>query len=193
MNYEICISGFGGQGILSFGQIISYSAMIDGKETSWMPSYGPEMRGGTANCIVIVSDKKISSPIVSKFDALFAFNQPSIEKFESKIKKDGLLFYEETTIVKHPSREDLTIIPVNCLEIAIQIGNKQIQNMVMLGAFLGITNLVSIEAVKESLKIILPTHKHGLIDLNLNAIEKGKKVISEKNEIINFNWSAYGK
>jgi 2-oxoglutarate ferredoxin oxidoreductase subunit gamma len=105
--HEIIIAGFGGQGVLSMGQIIAYAAMKEGKEVSWMPSYGPEMRGGTANCIVIVSDSRISSPIITKFDTAILLNQPSLEKFESAVKPGGLLIYEKSSIIRPPTRTEI--------------------------------------------------------------------------------------
>src|SRR4030043_1994078 len=109
---EIIIAGFGGQGILSMGQILAYSAMIENKEVSWMPSYGPEMRGGTANCIVIVADARISSPIITKFDSAIVLNQPSLDKFEKAVKPGGLLLYEQSTIIHPPTREDIDVVCV---------------------------------------------------------------------------------
>src|SRR3990170_1074244 len=103
---EIIIAGFGGQGVLSMGQLLVYAAMLENKEISWMPSYGPEMRGGTANCIVIVSDAKISSPIITKFDSAIVLNQPSLDKFEKAVRPGGLLLYEQSSIIHPPTRED---------------------------------------------------------------------------------------
>src|SRR3990172_10824828 len=108
--HEIICAGFGGQGVLSMGSIIAYSGMIEGKEVSWMPSYGREMRGGTANCIVIVSESRISSPIVTKFDTAFVLNQPSLDKFEKAVKPGGLLLYEQSTIIHPPTRDDIEIV-----------------------------------------------------------------------------------
>src|SRR3990172_7302069 len=108
--HEIIIAGFGGQGVLSMGQIIGYAAMIEGKEVSWMPSYGPEMRGGTANCIVIISPQRISSPIISSFDSAIILNQPSLEKFEKRVKANGFLMYETSTIISLPTRKDIDIL-----------------------------------------------------------------------------------
>ncbi len=110
MNEEIVIAGFGGQGVLSMGMVLCYSGMIENKEVSWMPSYGPEMRGGTANCIVIISDSKISSPIISKFDTVIALNQPSVDKFENAVKPGGLLIYESTNVINPPTRKILKLL-----------------------------------------------------------------------------------
>src|SRR5512139_2554142 len=112
MTEEIIIAGFGGQGVLSMGQVLSYGAVTENKEISWMPSYGPEMRGGTANCITIISDKQVSSPIISTFDTAIVLNQPSMDKFESKVKKGGLLLYDSTNIVIPPTRKDIDILAI---------------------------------------------------------------------------------
>src|SRR5512140_2121363 len=112
MKHELLVAGFGGQGVLSLGMTLSYAGMVEGKEISWMPSYGPEMRGGTANCIVIVSDGKISSPILTTFDSVIALNQPSMDKFESAVKPGGLLLYDSTSIINPPTRTDIDIVPI---------------------------------------------------------------------------------
>ena len=115
MTHEILAAGFGGQGVLSMGMTLAYAGMVEGKEISWMPSYGPEMRGGTANCIVIVSDSKISSPIVTTFDTVAAFNQPSVDKFEKAVRPGGLLLYDATSIIAPPTREDIQAAAIPAL------------------------------------------------------------------------------
>lgn len=183
MTHEICIAGFGGQGVLSLGQMIAYSAMIDEHEVSWMPSYGPEMRGGTAHCTVIVSDKKISSPIVSTFDVVIAFNQPSIDKFESKVKPNGFLFYEKSAIINLPTRSDIKIFSISALEAANEIGAKQIQNVIFLGALLSLNKIVKHESVIETLKKIIPPHRASLLELNFKALSRGGELVQEFNLI----------
>lgn len=136
MTEEVVIAGFGGQGVLSMGMILCYSGIMEDKEVSWMPSYGPEMRGGTAYCIAIVSDKKVSSPIISKFDTVIALNQPSLDKFESMIKPGGLLIYESTNIITPPTRNDIDIVPIPASAEAAKMKNTKIMNMIILGAFL---------------------------------------------------------
>ncbi|MBW7887628.1 MAG: 2-oxoacid:acceptor oxidoreductase family protein, partial [Bacteroidetes bacterium] len=133
---EIIIAGFGGQGVLSMGQFIAYSAMKEGKELSWMPSYGPEMRGGTANCIVIVSEAKVSSPIVTVFDIGIILNQPSLDKFGNAVKPGGLLLCEESTIITPSTRTDIEILTIPATAEATKMGKKQVSNMIMLGALL---------------------------------------------------------
>lgn len=174
---EIIIAGFGGQGVLSMGKILAYAAMMEEKETSWMPSYGPEMRGGTANCITIISEKKISSPIVSKFDSAIILNQPSLDKFESHVKQHGFLFYEASTIINPPTNENIMIYKIAAIEEANKMGKKQISNMIMLGAFLEIKPLVKMESVLAALKKVLPERHHHLIPVNEQALLKGKELI----------------
>ncbi len=176
---EIIIAGFGGQGVLSMGQMLAYSAMMDNKETSWMPSYGPEMRGGTANCIVIISDKRISSPIVSRFDSALLLNQPSVDKFEKAVKPNGVIIYEESTVINPPTRKDISIYKVSAIAEANKMNKKQVANMVLLGAFLEVKPLLKIETILSALKKVLPERHHHLIPLNEKALMRGKEIIKE--------------
>ncbi len=177
---KIILAGFGGQGILSMGQVLSYAAVIEGKETTWMPSYGPEMRGGTANCIVIVADTKVSSPIVSKFDSGIIYNQPSLEKFEHAILPGGFLFFEESTVLNPPTRKDISLIKISSIKEAELMQKKQVANMIMLGAFLEVRKVVSIEAVLQALKKVLPERHHHLIPMNEKALMLGKMLAGEQ-------------
>ena len=177
--HEIIFAGFGGQGILSMGQIIAYSAMIEKKEVSWMPSYGPEMRGGTANCIVIVSESRISSPIISTFDSAVVLNQPSLDKFENAVKPGGLLMYEESAIINPPTRTDIEILSVPANEEALKLNLKRAANMILVGAFLEKRPLVKIENILTALKKVLPERHHHLIPINKDALLKGKELANE--------------
>lgn len=177
--HEIIFAGFGGQGILSMGQIIAYSAMIEEKEVSWMPSYGPEMRGGTANCIVIVSDSRISSPIISTFDSAIVLNQPSLDKFESAVKPGGLLMYEESAIISPPTRTDIEILYIPANEEALKLNLKRAANMILVGAFLEKRPLVKTENILTALKKVLPERHHHLIPINKDALLKGKELANE--------------
>ena len=177
--HEIIFAGFGGQGILSMGQIIAYSAMIEEKEVSWMPSYGPEMRGGTANCIVIVSESRISSPIISTFDSAVVLNQPSLDKFENAVKPGGLLMYEESAIINPPTRTDIEILSVPANEEALKLNLKRAANMILVGAFLEKRPLVKIENILTALKKVLPERHHHLIPINKDALLKGKELANE--------------
>jgi 2-oxoglutarate ferredoxin oxidoreductase subunit gamma len=177
--HEIIIAGFGGQGVLSMGQIIAYAAMEEGKEVSWMPSYGPEMRGGTANCIVIVSPTKISSPIVSKYDSAILLNQPSLDKFADAVKPGGLILFESSSVIATSSRTDVESLGVDAQEEAMKLNKKQVANMIMLGAFLAKRPIVSAENVLKALKDVLPERHHHLLPLNEEALKLGKQAAIE--------------
>jgi 2-oxoglutarate ferredoxin oxidoreductase subunit gamma len=179
MTEEIIIAGFGGQGVLSLGQILCYSGVEENKEVSWMPSYGPEMRGGTANCIVILSDEPVSSPIVSKFDTVIALNQPSLDKFESAVKTGGLLLYDSTNIVHPPKRTDIKIIGIEASQTAAEMKNTKILNMIVLGAFIKLKPIINIDNVLKGLKKVLPERYHHLIPLNEEAIKKGMELVEK--------------
>lgn len=176
MNEEIVIAGFGGQGVLSMGMVLCYSGIIEDKEVSWMPSYGPEMRGGTANCIVIISDSKISSPIISRFDTVIALNQPSVDKFETAVKPGGLLIYESTNLINPPTREDIKIIGIPGSAEAAKMKNTKIMNMIMLGSFLKQKPIIEFNNILEGLKKVLPERYHHLIPLNEDALKKGMEL-----------------
>lgn len=176
MTEEVVIAGFGGQGVLSMGMILCYSGMMENKEVSWMPSYGPEMRGGTANCIAIVSDEKVSSPIIAKFDTVIALNQPSVDKFESMVKPGGLLIYESTNIIVPPTRSDIEIIGIPASAEAAKMKNTKIMNMIVLGAFLKKKPIIKFENIIEGLKEVLPERYHHLIPLNTEALNKGMEL-----------------
>ena len=182
MTEEIIIAGFGGQGVLSMGQILCYGGVIEGKEVSWMPSYGPEMRGGTANCMVIVSDSKISSPILTKFDIVVALNQPSLDKFESAVKPGGLLIYEASTILNPPTRTDIDILPIEAANEAAKLENTKVMNMIILGSLLKKKQIITFETAIEALKKVLPERYHKLIPLNKTAMEKGME-LAEKFQV----------
>ncbi len=179
MTEEIIIAGFGGQGVLSMGQVLCYAGVMENKEVSWMPSYGPEMRGGTANCIATISDKPISSPIVSQYDTAIVLNQPSLDKFESKVKPGGLLIYDSTNIITPPTRTDIEIAAIDGSNEAAKMKNIKILNMLMLGAYLQRRPIISLENIIEGLKNVLPERYHNLLPLNEEAIKKGME-LSEK-------------
>jgi 2-oxoglutarate ferredoxin oxidoreductase subunit gamma len=178
--HEIIFAGFGGQGVLSMGQIIAYAAMIENKEISWMPSYGPEMRGGTANCITIISDKRISSPIITAFDSAVVLNQPSLDKFEHTVKPGGLIIYELAGIINPPSRNDIEVFGINAVEEANRMNKKQVANMIIVGAFLELRPIVKVENILKALKKVLPERHHHTIPLNEQALQLGQKLAREK-------------
>lgn len=173
MKEEIVIAGFGGQGVLSMGKILAYAGLMDNKEVTWMPSYGPEQRGGTANVTVIVSDKPISSPVLDKYDTAVVLNQQSLDKFESRVKPGGTLIYDPSGIHHLPSRTDIRVVPVDAMEAAIELNNSKTYNMILLGALLKCRPIVEIDAVLRGLKKTLPERHHHLIPLNEQALRKG--------------------
>jgi 2-oxoglutarate ferredoxin oxidoreductase subunit gamma len=177
MTEEIIIAGFGGQGVLSMGKILAYSGVMENKEVSWMPSYGPEMRGGTANVTVIISDERISSPIVSVFDTAIILNQQSLDKFEKAVKPGGLLIYDPNGITRHPERRDINIYTIEAADEASKLGLSKVFNMVVLGGFLKLKPIVQPEYIHKGLEKSLPKRHHGLIPENEKAIEKGKEII----------------
>jgi 2-oxoglutarate ferredoxin oxidoreductase subunit gamma len=177
MTEEIIIAGFGGQGVLSMGQTLGYAAMVEGKNVTWMPSYGPEMRGGTANCITIVSDETISSPILSRFDTAIILNQPSMEKFESKVKPGGLIVYESTNILHAPERKDIEVYAIPASDAANKLNNIKVANMVLLGAYLAKRPIIQIDSIITALKKVLPERYHNLLQLNRDALMKGKELM----------------
>ncbi|NDV81462.1 2-oxoacid:acceptor oxidoreductase family protein [Bacteroides sp. 51] len=179
MKQEIIIAGFGGQGVLSMGKILAYSGLMEGKEVSWMPAYGPEQRGGTANVTVIVSDERISSPILSKYDAAIILNQPSLEKFESRVKPGGILIYDGYGIINPPTRNDIKIYRIDAMDAANEMKNAKAFNMIVLGGLLKLIPMVSIDSVLKGLKKTLPERHHHLIPMNEAAIEKGMELIEE--------------
>ena len=175
MTEEIIIAGFGGQGVLSMGKILAYSGIMQDQEVSWMPSYGPEMRGGTANVTVIVSDERISSPTLTKYDTAIILNQQSMDKFEETVKPGGVLLYDPNGISHHPTRTDIKVFKVEGAKLAAEMGNTKIFNMVVLGAYLKVKPIVKLENVIRGLKKSLPERYHKLIPLNEDAITMGMK------------------
>ena len=178
MTEEIIIAGFGGQGVLSMGKILAYSGIMQDQEVSWMPSYGPEMRGGTANVTVILSDDRISSPYLKVFDTAIILNQQSMDKFEETVKPNGILIYDPNGISHHPTRTDINIYTIEGAKLAAEMGNKKIFNMVVLGGFLKIKPIVKLENVIEGLKKSLSERYHHLIPLNIDAITMGMNSIT---------------
>lgn len=177
MNEELIIAGFGGQGVLSMGMTLAYAGMVEDKQVAWIPSYGPEMRGGTANCTVIVSDTNVSSPIISSYDTVIVLNQPSLDKFESKVKPGGMLIYETNNVMTLPTRKDIDIYAIPAAVEAEKIGNKKTMNMIILGAFLTKKPLVSIKSIMEGLSKVLPERNHHLLPVNEKALKHGMALI----------------
>ena len=179
MKTEIIIAGFGGQGVLSMGKILAYSGLMEDKEVTWMPAYGPEQRGGTANVTVIVSDERSSSPILSKYDVAIVLNQPSLDKFMPKLKPGGILIYDGFGIVNPPQRDDIRIYRVDAMDKAAEMKNAKVFNMIVLGALLKVCPIVSTDGLQKALYKTLPERHHGLIPLNMQAVEEGMKLANE--------------
>ena len=177
MTEEMIIAGFGGQGVLSMGKILAYSGVVQNKEVSWMPSYGPEMRGGTANVTVILSDERISSPILNSYDTAIILNQQSLDKFEKSVKPGGLLIFDPNGITRQPSRKDINIYSIEAADEAGKLGLSKIFNMIVLGGFLKLKPLVAPEFIHKGLEKSLPKRHHNLIPDNEKAIEIGKKLL----------------
>ncbi len=174
---EILIAGFGGQGVMLMGHLLAYGAIYEGLEVTFFPSYGPEMRGGTANCTVVISDQRIGSPIRNTFTALMAMNQASLAKFEDRVKARGVLAYNETLIDTPPKRGDVRIVKIPANEIATELGNPQVANMVAAGGLVTALGVISPDSLFKGLTRELPKHRHHLIPLNQEAIRRGTEAI----------------
>lgn len=177
MKEEIIVAGFGGQGVLSMGKILAYAALMDGLEVTWMPSYGPEQRGGTANVTVILSDEPISSPVLDTYDTAVILNQQSLDRFESKVKPGGVLIYDSYGIHKPPTRTDITVYRVDAMEATFDMASSKTYNMVVLGALLRVKPVIPVEAVSAALRKTLPERHHHLIPMNEEAVKRGMGLI----------------
>jgi 2-oxoglutarate ferredoxin oxidoreductase subunit gamma len=175
MQRDVIMAGFGGQGILLIGKMLAYAGMHAGKEVSWLPSYGPEMRGGTCNCTVVISDKPVGSPVIRSPRAVVAMNLPSLEKFEPDLREGGLLLINSSLINRGAERDDVTVLEVPANEIATDLGNPRGANMVALGAYIGATEAVSLDEVIEVIRETFAA-KPAVIDVNIEALRKGHEL-----------------
>ena len=173
MQTEVIISGFGGQGTLYAGQVLAYAAMDEGKQVTWIPSYGPEMRGGTANCTVVISDEEIGSPTVKYPKAVLALNLPSLDKYEQMIAPGGCLVVNESMVNRKPERTDIRVVMLPANVIAREIGNERATNMVMLGALLANMDILPIEAVEKALKNHTAQRLQKFVEMNIQALRHG--------------------
>ncbi|MBI9050643.1 MAG: 2-oxoacid:acceptor oxidoreductase family protein [Anaerolineaceae bacterium] len=178
MQTEIIISGFGGQGVLFAGQLISYAAMDSNLEVTWIPSYGPEMRGGTANCTVVVSDEEIGAPVVRNPEIALVLNLPSLDKYEETLQTGGLMVINSSMVNRLPNREDIKIVSIPGNEIAEKIGNKRVLNMVMLGAMFANHKVLPLSAIEKALHDHLPARHHGFLQANIEALRAGNTYLS---------------
>ena len=173
MQTEIITAGFGGQGVLFTGQLLTYAAMDEGREVTWIPSYGPEMRGGTANCTVVISDEEIGSPMVSDPQAVIAMNLPSLDKYEGKVRPGGVLVVNESMVDRAVSRQDIKLVMVKANEIAEELGDKRMMNMVLLGALIANLPVIPLEAIEKALAGHLPERHHKMLTKNYEALKRG--------------------
>ncbi|MBF0500965.1 MAG: 2-oxoacid:acceptor oxidoreductase family protein [Candidatus Riflebacteria bacterium] len=170
---EIIMAGFGGQGILFLGKVLAQAGMIMGHHVSWLPSYGPEMRGGTANCTVILSDHPIASPIVAEPDTLIAMNRPSVDRFQGKVKPGGLILYNSSLIDQVKQRDDVRVAAVPASAIADEIGSPRVANLVMVGAYLKNSGILKFDDVLKTLPSIIPSKKKEMSQVNIDALKRG--------------------
>ncbi len=175
--YSVVTAGFGGQGVLLMGKIIAEAAMHDGKNVTWLPAYGPEMRGGTANCTVVISDEDIASPIVDDPDAVIAMNIPSMLRFEKDIKDGGLLLVNSSVVDRNPTRKGIKIFKINANDVADEVGNMKTLNMVALGAFAKASGVVTFGSIKKSLEETMTGKKKMFLDVDVKAIQQGMKSV----------------
>ena len=173
MTTEILIAGFGGQGILFAGKFLAYKGLIEGKQVSWLPSYGPEMRGGTANCSVIVSDDPVGSPIVSNPDVLVVMNLPSLDKYEKTVKKGGTILVDETLISRKVEREDVSVYYIPATKLAADMGAPTLANIVITGKLISVCDGISAENIEGAMKKVVSARHADLLSVNLKAIETG--------------------
>lgn len=176
MTTEIIISGFGGQGVLSMGKILAYAGIMEDKQVSWMPAYGPEQRGGTANVTVVVSDEPVCSPLVDACDVAVVLNQPSLERFEPMVRKGGFVVYDPYSIIEPPTRTDITVCRIDAMDEAARLGNGKVFNMLVLGALLRACPIASVDDVVRGLHHSLPERHHHLIPQNEAAIRRGMEI-----------------
>ena len=176
MNQQIIIAGFGGQGVLFTGKFMAYAGLYQGFEVSWLPSYGPEMRGGTANCNVVISDQPIGSPIVLKATSLIAMNAPSLEKFENAVLPGGKIFVDSTLISAKVSRSDVEAFYIPATQMANENGMKGLSNMIMLGKFIKESSICEENLIEKTLKKVVPPKKADLIEKNMQAIQMGYRL-----------------
>ncbi|NCO23642.1 MAG: 2-oxoacid:ferredoxin oxidoreductase subunit gamma [Candidatus Infernicultor aquiphilus] len=176
---EVIIAGFGGQGVMLMGRLLAYAGMLEGKNVAWMPSYGPEMRGGTANCTVIISSEEIASPVVPYPKSIIVMNKPSLDKFEATVQKDGLIILNESLIDQKVNRDDVAIVRVPANDIANQLGNLRVANMVALGAYIKKSGVVKLKTIFKALEKTLAGRNQKLIDLNKKALKQGEELGKE--------------
>ena len=179
MQEKDIFAGFGGQGVLLMGQLLAQAAMTEGRNVAWLPSYGPEMRGGTANCSVTISDKKVASPIVNHPTSLIAMNRPALDKFEDKVVPGGCIFINSSIVDRKAHRDDVKVYYIPCSDIALNLGNPRVANITMLGAYVAVTGCVEQESIIAALQHKLGERKAHLIPINREALQKGAEAAAK--------------
>ncbi len=170
---QIIIAGFGGQGILSAGRLLAYAGMLENKSVSWLPSYGPEMRGGTANCNIIITDGQVGSPIVNSASALIAMNTPSLEKFEKFVRSNGVIIVDSSLVSKQIKRDDVAVYRIPATEMAMEAGNTTFANIYLLGKLIAHTGIIEPESIEAALKNVLKEKYHNLIPKEMEILKTG--------------------
>ncbi len=181
MEEKIVIAGFGGQGVMALGQLLTFSGMTEGKNVSWLPSYGPEMRGGTANCNVVISTEKVGSPVVIDSTSAIVMNRPSLDKFEEGVVENGKLFINSSLIDRETTRDNIDVYYIPANEIANDLGNPRVANMVMLGAYLEATKSVEVDTIlNKAFQAVFGESKAHLLPINKEALEKGADLVKNR-------------
>ncbi len=176
MEQRVIMAGFGGQGVMAIGQLLTFGGMVEDKHVSWLPSYGPEMRGGTANCSVIVSDAEVGAPVVDASTAAIIMNEPSLDKFAPGVMAGGNLLINSSLIDAKIDRDDINVLYIPANEAADELGNTRVANMVMLGALLEATKVVTIDSVMQGFTAVFGEHRKNLMPINRAALEKGAEL-----------------
>jgi 2-oxoglutarate ferredoxin oxidoreductase subunit gamma len=176
---RIIVAGFGGQGVMMIGKLLAHSGMMENRHVSWLPSYGPEMRGGTANCNVIISEHLIGAPVVTEASCVIAMNLPSLDKFEDQVKRGGRLLINSSLIKRHSARDDVTVLEIPVNDIANQQGSLRVANVVMLGAYITLSEVVKEETVLKAIEDVLGKSKQHLLDINVKALHEGMKFATD--------------
>jgi 2-oxoglutarate ferredoxin oxidoreductase subunit gamma len=179
MQTEIFLAGFGGQGVMFAGQVLSYAAMDTGKDVTWIPSYGPEMRGGTANCTVVIADEEIGSPLVQNPPGVIVMNLPSLDKYEPMVKPGGVLIVNSSMVDRDVTRSDITWVSIPCNEIAEEAGNRRMANVVATGALLALLPVLTLEDIEAALKAHMPGRHKNLLPQNIDALKRGAEYAKE--------------
>ena len=178
MTYETIMAGFGGQGLLFSGKVLAYAGLLEGRELSWLPSYGPEMRGGTCNCSVIISDEPVGSPIIAHPNVLMAMNEPSLDKFEDSVAPGGTIFVDSSLIARKVRRADVDVVYIPATQMATEMDATSLANMIILGAIVEKLGCVKSETMLDALRHTISARKANLLDLNLKAVEAGRRFIA---------------